>query len=75
MPREEILPNCELVWERERGVLYVHNKDTGATVLRICGLDTNTTICPALSEPGNMIDITRPERVGYPEAPMRFARK
>lgn len=34
----ELLENCILEWDKNRGVLYVHNKDTGATVLRICRL-------------------------------------
>lgn len=71
----EILENCQLEWDRERGVLYVHNKDTGASVLRICGLDPKAVSCPPLSTYGSLIDITRPERVWYPESanhtPMR----
>jgi len=32
------LENCELEWDVERGVLYIHNKDTGRSAVRICGL-------------------------------------
>lgn len=34
----QVIENCQLEWQVQRGVLYVHNKDTGATVLRISGL-------------------------------------
>jgi hypothetical protein len=59
-----VLKNCELEWDIQRGVLYVHNQDTGGTVLRICGLDTKTK--GTLTKYGQMIDITRPEHVEYP---------
>lgn len=59
----EILENCQIEWHKGRGVLYVHNKDTSATVLRICGLSRDIRI-GKLKE--GMIDIIRPERVQYP---------
>jgi len=34
----EIVENCQVEWDQERGVLYVHNKDTGATIVRISKL-------------------------------------
>lgn len=34
----DVVENCQLEWDHDRGVLYVHNKATGCTVLRICGL-------------------------------------
>jgi len=60
----EIIENCQLQWDKRRGVLYVHNRDTGATVLRISRLpeskDKLTT--------GQMIDITGPfERISLPQ--------
>lgn len=39
---DEIIENCQVEWHKERGVLYVHNKDTGATILRICRLPKST---------------------------------
>lgn len=35
---KEQIQNCQVEWDKRRGVLYVHNKDTGATVVRISGL-------------------------------------
>ncbi len=32
------LSNCTLEWDKRRGVLYVHNNETGSTVLRVCSL-------------------------------------
>lgn len=58
----ELLENCQLEWNKERGVLYIHNKENGMTVLRMCGLKQRDT--GSLNE--GMIDITRPERVSYP---------
>lgn len=62
----EVIESCELEWQKERGVLYIHNKATGATVLRIQGLSTERVV-------GNlkdgMIDINLrdlEDRVIYP---------
>ena len=33
-----VVENCQLEYDEQRGVLYVHNKDTGTSVLRICRL-------------------------------------
>lgn len=52
----EVLENCQLEWDKRRGVLYVHNKDTGATVLRISRLPQTK----ALLLPMGQIDITGP---------------
>jgi len=60
MPTLEIFEDCILEWHKERGVLYVHNKSTGTTLLRICGLENKSSLFKG------MIDITRPERVTYP---------
>jgi hypothetical protein len=35
---ERTIENCIVEIHVQRGVLYVHNKDTGATVVRISGL-------------------------------------
>ena len=61
----EVLPECYVEWDRDRGVLYVHNRHTGTTVVRVCGLRKKVT--GSLKPYGHMIDITRPERVSYPE--------
>lgn len=50
-----IVENCQLEWQYLRGVLYIHNKDTGTTVLRIQGLPVPTRATPNLSE--GMIDV------------------
>lgn len=34
----EIIENCQVEWDKRRGVLYVHNKETGVTVVRIGSL-------------------------------------
>lgn len=34
----EVLENCQVEWDKRRGVLYVHNKETGSSVIRICQL-------------------------------------
>lgn len=34
----KIIENCMVEWNVEQGVLYVHNKDTGATVVRISNI-------------------------------------
>lgn len=60
----ETIENCQLEWDKARGVLYVHNKDTGSTVLRVCGLSRDKRIGKLL--PIGQIDITNPERVSYP---------
>jgi hypothetical protein len=33
-----IVEDCQIEWDRKRGVLYVHNKATGSTAVRISGL-------------------------------------
>ena len=55
MQGNQVIENCQLEWQVNRGVLYVHNKDTGATVLRISGLDTKKDV-GALNQ--GMIDIS-----------------
>lgn len=52
----EILENCQLEWDKRRGVLYVHNKDTGLTVLRICRLPVSRDYV-SLAVPGQIIDV------------------
>lgn len=34
----EVIEDCQIEWDKNRGVLYVHNRETGMTVIRICGL-------------------------------------
>jgi len=53
----QVIENCTLEWDEKRGVLYVHNKETGATVLRICRLRTDLPFVK-LSE--GQIDLTGP---------------
>lgn len=53
----EVLENCQLEWDKRRGVLYVHNKETGTTVLRVCSLP-KALEKSTLRTPGNMIDVT-----------------
>ena len=48
-----VLEDCLLEYDLRRGVLYVHNKETGATVLRICGIET----VHDLTSPGVMLDV------------------
>lgn len=53
----ELLKNCQLEWDKSRGVLYVHDRDTGATVLRLCRLSKE----PGLGDlKEGQIDITGP---------------
>lgn len=61
----EVIENCILEWDKYRGVLYVHNKDTGATILRICRL----RIGPKLGKLAKgQIDLTGPfQYASYPE--------
>jgi len=61
------LENCEIEWDTWRGVLYVHNKDTGRTTLRICGLPKTKGIGANLDD--GLIDITigEPTLVALPE--------
>ncbi len=42
MANVEVVENYQVEWHKERGVLYVHNKDTGATILRISRLPKST---------------------------------
>lgn len=44
-PNIEIVESCQLEWDRHRGVLYVHNKDTGHTILRISNLPSQSNKC------------------------------
>lgn len=39
----EIIENCQVEWDQVRGVLYVNNKATGATIVRVNGLPTTVT--------------------------------
>lgn len=34
----QVIKNCEVEWDEVRGVLYVHNKATGCTILRVSNL-------------------------------------
>jgi hypothetical protein len=52
---KQVLLNCTLEWDRERGVLYVHHV-AGTTLLRICGLRKRPTPNPIMF--GQPIDIT-----------------
>ena len=54
----EILEDCQLEWDRLRGVLYVHSGTTGGSVLRICGLPIPNSDAPPLDSYGRMIDVT-----------------
>lgn len=58
----QIVLDCQLEWDQERGVLYVHDKTLGHTILRICGLAK--TNCSLLRN--GMIDIINPKSVSYP---------
>ena len=62
----QVIESCQFEWDIARGVLYVHNKDTGCTVLRICGLRRQLDNEVVIGE-GQMIDVTQPERVTYPQ--------
>jgi hypothetical protein len=33
----QVVENCQIEWDKDRGVLYVHDPN-GGTALRICGL-------------------------------------
>ena len=52
----EKLENCQVEWDKRRGVLYVHNKDTGTSVVRICQLPASREEA-TLAEPGHIIDV------------------
>lgn len=52
--------NCVLDWDTERGVLYIHDKETGCTLLRICRLKK---MPEAEVSPRFEIDITEPKHV------------
>lgn len=54
-----MLENCQLEWNRRDGVLYVHNKDTGTTVLRLQGLPATRDSVELGA--GKLIDIRVPE--------------
>jgi hypothetical protein len=54
-----ILENCQLEWNRRAGILYVHNKDTGASVLRVQGLPATRN--RVALRPGSIIDIRTDE--------------
>lgn len=58
----EILENCQLEWDKRRGVLYIHNKETGATVIRINGIPPTTMMLT----PGNLLDITSGREIRIP---------
>jgi len=38
----EVVENCQVDWHKDTGILYVHNKATGWTIVRISQLP----ICP-----------------------------
>ena len=61
----QILLDCQLEWDQERGVLYVHDKTIGKTVLRICSLDK----CARGLLRNGMIDIINidPKLISYPD--------
>ena len=64
-PLTEVIKDCQLEWDRERGVLYVHDKVTGHTVLRICGMPKLPTTWYGSLLDGGSIDVTMPTRVSY----------
>lgn len=64
--RIETISNCQLEWHKERGVLYVHNRDTGMTVFRICNL--KPPLFPKHSLNDEMLDIT----VGVTQGRLNF---
>lgn len=49
----QVIEDCQLEWDKHRGVLYVHNAQTGLTVLRVCGLPETQN-----SAELGMIDVT-----------------
>ena len=65
-PRIELVENCQLEWDKQRGVLYVHNKDTGATVLRICGLPKARNRGSAARWPDRDINVRAGSAAVYP---------
>lgn len=52
----ETISNCQLEWSKVRGVLYVHNRDTGMTVVRISNMKIPTDLSVSLND--NMLDLT-----------------
>lgn len=58
----EVIEDCQLEWDKTRGVIYVHNRATGATVLRIGGLEPSNRILT-----DGMIDVLHPKKVTYPQ--------
>ena len=65
--KNEFVEDCQLEWQKERGVIYVHNKKTGQTVLRISGVRTEGQNPGTLDQ--GMIDLTNPEHVSFPFEP------
>ncbi len=57
---QQQLNYCQLAWDMRNGTLYVHNKETGATVLRIQGLPVSRNA--DLATGGTMIDIHLDEK-------------
>jgi len=57
----EIIENCQLEWQKDRGVLYIHNRKTGGTVLRISGLKRFGRNPGTLEE--GMIDVHLPSGI------------
>lgn len=55
----ETIDNCQVEWDKERGVLYVHSSQ-GITIIRICGMPKSSMVLSTGS-----IDITAPERLAY----------
>ena len=51
---KEVLENCQVEWDKGRGVLYVHNKDTGAIVLRLRNLPGCSERCSLIN---GMMDV------------------
>jgi hypothetical protein len=43
--------NCQLEYDLDRGVLYIHHQTTGTTVLRICGLPKQLPLAPIFAIP------------------------
>lgn len=64
------LNNCQLEWNQKTGVLYVHNKETGCTVLRIQGLPLAKETAQLL--PGQTIDLRADEK--YVSVPVDLLR-
>lgn len=50
----QFFEDCQLELDTYRGVLYIHNKETGTTILRICRLPKDINLQTDLGQ----LDIT-----------------